>query len=155
MQQLLTLAVAVYNIFALSEWNLRGFMISGFQLAALVAIYSTLLPKRQDNRDRIPFVDIEKFAVPVAVRTCACLLFFLGLQTIVIGSVPFDIWPMIAVAVFKAVSLLFLVQTVKVMLETKPRHVLTRLGTSNIMGGLNGYIRIRTRTVKKPLFGNL
>lgn len=62
---------------------------------------------------------------------------------------------MIAVAVFKAVSLLFLVQTVKVMLETKPRHVLTRLGTSNIMGGLNGYIRIRTRTVKKPLFGNL
>lgn len=154
-QQPVAILVALFSTYALSEWNLRGFTISAFHLAALMATYSTLLPKRQGNRDGIPFVDIERLAIPVSARTCVSLCIILALEITVIGSGSFDVGAMLAVASFKTVSLLFLFHTVRLLLETVTEHLLTRTGTRNIMDGFNRNLHLFTVFLEKPILATV
>jgi len=80
-----TSLIALMLISFLSDWNLRGCVLSILPVTGLLLVFVVLMPGTGNDSLRISPIDIEEMIVPLSSRTVLVLLVMYGAQTTLFG----------------------------------------------------------------------
>lgn len=112
-----SLAISLFGVYTLAYWgsmpSLPDLVLSAIELMALLTVYGTLLPKPVTVSDAIPFVDIDTDIASLTPRVTGTLLIALALRTVLFGFVSFDFGAMLLASAAKALTWLFVMETVR------------------------------------------
>ncbi|KAM5349175.1 hypothetical protein ACJ41O_008998 [Fusarium nematophilum] len=105
--------VACVGILALSNGDLLGSCLSLILVAAMLAVYVSLLPKASTGLLSVPQVDVEAIIVPLSIRVLACLMIALAMQHSVLGFLEAQVAHVVWLGLAKASSWYFTIRTAR------------------------------------------
>lgn len=80
-----TALIAFTSIFFLSDWSLRGCVLSMLPVACILLIYVALIPRIVEDSFRLPQIDINETIIPISCRTLLILMATLCIQMTLYG----------------------------------------------------------------------